>query len=101
MNTINYNKMENKCYIIKPTFTENNEFIYDFSQLPPDVEKNGLFLNFPLKDVKVMKKCFHCGIEKETSEFGHNKRFKTGIDSRCKQCRKNDNANWYKNNTQK
>jgi hypothetical protein len=49
-----------------------------------------------IEKVVVLKKCFHCGIEKDVSDFGHNKRFKTGVNCRCKQCKNEDNKTWYR-----
>ena len=35
-----------------------------------------------------MRKCKHCGLEKDESEFYNNKRIKDGLDYYCKECRR-------------
>lgn len=40
-----------------------------------------------------MKKCAHCGEEKDISSFGSNKRMKDGLHYYCNECRRNKTAN--------
>jgi len=45
-----------------------------------------------------MKRCQTCKQEKPKDCFGRNKTSKDGLESRCKECRKNIQANMYKDN---
>ena len=48
-----------------------------------------------------MKVCIKCGIEKEDSEFYHDKRHKDGLTSACKKCRNNTSREWRIHNHEK
>jgi len=45
-----------------------------------------------------MKKCSKCGLDKESSEFGIDKRLKSGLKSYCKSCHKVMQKIWVSNN---
>jgi hypothetical protein len=48
-----------------------------------------------------VKKCSKCGEEKPESAFDKKSSEKSGITSRCKVCRSDDNRRYYRNNTEK
>ena len=48
-----------------------------------------------------MKRCSHCGKEKEFDQFTKAKRRKDGLSGWCKDCTKEKNSNYYKRNKKK
>lgn len=46
-----------------------------------------------------IKICFRCGVKKDRSEFGINKKKSDGLQSYCKPCRNEYASQWYKKNS--
>ena len=44
-----------------------------------------------MKEIKMLKKCFKCGVPKERSEFYAHPRMADGLIGKCKKCNKQDN----------